>query len=56
MTPTCVSKENKTLYFHIAKTGGSSIAALLRANNLDDGVLSNKYLGLDEKISYLKRS
>jgi hypothetical protein len=52
MTPTCVSKENKTLYFHVAKTGGSSIAALLRANNLDDGVLSNKYLGLDEKISY----
>ena len=52
MTPLCVSKENKTLYFHIAKTGGSSIAALLRANNLDDGVLSNKHLDLSSKVDY----
>ena len=52
MTPLCVSKENKTLYFHIAKTGGSSVAALLRANLLDDGVLSNKHLSLPWKKAY----
>tara|TARA_R110000824_G_scaffold160888_1_gene335853 strand:- start:733 stop:1407 length:675 start_codon:yes stop_codon:yes gene_type:complete len=52
MTPLCVSKESKTLFFHIAKTGGSSVASLLRANNLDDGVLSDKHLSLDDKVSY----
>jgi len=54
MSPLCVSKEHKVLYFHIAKTGGSSVVALLQANSLDDGILSNKTLPVSEKVAYFK--
>ena len=54
MTPLIVSQTYKTLYFHIAKTGGSSIAQLLRENGLDDGVLSNKKESLEIKTVYFK--
>lgn len=52
MTPLTVCKERKILYFHIAKTGGSSIIKLLKNNGLDDGVLSNKHAPYDEKVAY----
>lgn len=42
LTPFVVSKEKKIIYFHIAKTGGSTIAHVLRDAGLDDGVLSSK--------------
>ena len=51
-TSLIISKEHKTLYFHIAKTGGSSIVKLLKNNNLCDGVVNNKNLDLDTKTEY----
>ena len=52
LTPFVISKEKKTLFFHIAKTGGSSIFNLLQKNNLDDGILSDKNLNYNEKVEY----
>jgi hypothetical protein len=54
MSPFVVNKEKKTLYFHIAKTGGSSIHRILRNNGFDDKVLSQKKLLFDEKYEYFK--
>ena len=52
LTPFVISKEKKTLFFHIAKTGGSSIYNLLQKNNLDDSVLTNKKLNYNAKVEY----
>ena len=52
MTPCVVSKTRKTLYLHIAKTGGSSIAKCLIELGLDDGLLSNKNMSANFKKSY----
>lgn len=49
MTPFVVSRKNKTLYLHIAKTGGSSITDMLRAYRLDDKILTNKNLNFEKK-------
>ena len=38
------------MYFHIAKTGGSSIYNLLHKNNLDDCVLSDKKVNYNQKF------
>ena len=54
LPPLTVSKSQKILYFHIAKTGGSSIVKLLKNNGLDDGILSNKTLDLEIKKEYFK--
>lgn len=54
LTPFIVSKSKKVLYFHIAKTGGSTIAKILRGNGYDDGVLSNKKGIYEEKLEYFK--
>jgi hypothetical protein len=50
LTPFVVSRERKVIYFHIAKTGGSSIVHLLQKNGLDDNILSNKKRPFEEKI------
>jgi hypothetical protein len=42
LTPFVASWEKRILYFHIAKTGGSTIVHTLRDNGLDDGILSAK--------------
>ena len=52
--PLVVSKKNKTLYFHIAKTGGSSITKLLRQNNLDDFILTDRNKSDSEKLDYFE--
>jgi len=49
-----VSKKHKTLFFHIAKTGGSSIAHELLYNDFDDNILSNRKIDRDTKLKYLK--
>ena len=54
LTPFVISKEKKVLYFHIAKTGGSTIHRILRENNYDDGVLSNKKGSYSDKLQYFK--
>tara|TARA_R100000808_G_scaffold7892_1_gene22652 strand:+ start:9695 stop:10357 length:663 start_codon:yes stop_codon:yes gene_type:complete len=54
MTPIVISREKKVLYFHIAKTGGSSIAQLLRNNKMDDMVLGNKRGIHEEKVAYFE--
>jgi hypothetical protein len=54
LPPLTVSKSKKILYFHIAKTGGSSIVKLLKNNQLDDGILSNKTLDIERKKEYFK--
>ena len=54
LPPLTVSKEHKVLYFHIAKTGGSSIVELLKNNGLDDGVLSNKRGDYEKKLEYFQ--
>ena len=38
------------MYFHIAKTGGSSIYNLLHKNNLDDCVLSDRKVNYNQKF------
>jgi len=55
MTPFVVSEEKKTLYFHIAKTGGSSITHLLQRNGLNDNILTNKNGSFESKKKYFKR-
>jgi len=54
LTPFVISKEKKIVYFHIAKTGGSTIHNMLRRNRLDDGVLFNKKGNYHEKLEYFK--
>lgn len=49
-----ISKKNKTLFFHIAKTGGSSIAKMLRDNGFDDDVISNRNLPVHIKKQYFE--
>jgi hypothetical protein len=49
-----VCKERKTLYFHIAKTGGSSIDHLLRINRLNDGFLDDRDVSFEDKKSYFQ--
>ena len=50
--PMVISKEKKIIYFHIAKTGGSSIVKLLRENKCDDLVLSNRAVSEKDKFYY----
>ena len=52
LTPFVISKKRKVIFFHIAKTGGSSIYNLLQKNNLDDCILSNKKLDYNAKVEY----
>ena len=52
MSPFVASKARKTLFFHIAKTGGSAIHAILKSKGLDDGVLSQKRGHFRQKIEY----
>jgi len=54
MTPLVVSKSKKTLYLHIAKTGGSSVSKELISQGFDDMVLTNKKLDLDSKLKYFE--
>lgn len=54
MSPFTVCKDKKTLYLHIAKTGGSTIVKILRENGLDDRVLSNKKKNWDVKRPYFE--
>jgi hypothetical protein len=55
MTPFAVSKKRKTLYLHIAKTGGSSIIKILRQNGLDDGILSGKKVPYEKKLEEFEK-
>ena len=55
LTPFVISKKRKVIFFHIAKTGGSSIYNLLQKNNLDDCILSNKKLDYNAKVEYFFR-
>ena len=52
MTPMTVSLEKKVIYLHVAKTGGSSIVRLLKNNDMDDGVLSDKHGSYGKKVAY----
>jgi hypothetical protein len=52
LTPFTISKEKKVIFFHIAKTGGSSIYDLLSKNGFNEGILSNKKLDYDIKVKY----
>jgi hypothetical protein len=54
MTPLVVSKERKTVYLHIAKTGGSSITRDLQSNGFDDGVLTGRQVPIQDKRAYFK--
>tara|TARA_R100000808_G_scaffold24665_1_gene57460 strand:- start:3480 stop:4142 length:663 start_codon:yes stop_codon:yes gene_type:complete len=54
MTPMVVSKEKKTLYLHLPKTGGSSIVRLLQNNEFDDYVLSDKRNSYETKLAYFR--
>lgn len=54
MTPLVVSKEKKTVYLHIAKTGGSSISRELQLNGLDDGVLTGRRVHIQKKLDYFR--
>lgn len=49
-----VSKKHKILFFHIAKTGGSSIAHILQENDYDDNILANRDIDRNTKLKYLK--
>ena len=52
MSPFVANKSRKTLFFHIAKTGGSAIHAILKKKGLDDGILSQKRGHYEEKLNY----
>jgi len=52
LTPFVVCKNRRTLYLHIAKTGGSTVTSMLRKHGLDDHVLTNKRLKFREKVKY----
>lgn len=52
LTPFVVSKEKKILFFHIAKTAGSTVAHVLQSAGLDDGVLSAKGAQIGTKNEY----
>jgi len=52
ISPFIVSREKKVLYFHIAKTGGSSIDALLTKNGLNDHVLDNLHIDYKKRKEY----
>lgn len=54
LTPFVVSRSKKILFFHIGKTGGSTIHHILRKNGLDDGILSDKKGDLFTKRIYFK--
>tara|TARA_R110000824_G_scaffold218435_4_gene405096 strand:+ start:4923 stop:5573 length:651 start_codon:yes stop_codon:yes gene_type:complete len=54
LTPFSVSEERKIIYFHIAKTGGSTIHNILRDSGMDDGILSNKKGNYEEKLEYFR--
>ena len=49
-----VSKKHKTLFFHNAKTGGTSIVNELLYNDFDDNILANNKIDRDTKLKYLK--
>ena len=50
-----VSQEKKVLFFHIAKTGGSSIDFLLKKNGLNDNVLDNVNIDFEERKEYFRQ-
>lgn len=54
MSPFVACKSKKTLFFHIAKTGGSAIHKILREKGLDDGILSQKHGHYEQKLDYFK--
>jgi len=54
LTPFVVSKKRKTLYLHIAKTGGSTVTSILRDNKLDDRVLTAKKRKISEKKKHFQ--
>ncbi len=54
LTPFVLNQEKKILYFHIAKTGGSTITQILRNNGIDERVLTNKKLSYNNKLEYFK--
>ena len=54
MNALVVSKKHKTLFFHIAKTGGSSITHELINNGFDDNILDNRKIDRNHKLKYLK--
>jgi len=54
MTPFVVSEEKKILYFHIAKTGGSSITHLLQRNGLNDNILTSRGGSFESKKKYFE--
>lgn len=54
LTPIVVSKRKKVLYFHIAKTGGSSITKLMNTNGFNDNILTNRKISTQRKIEYFE--
>lgn len=48
------SKAHETLYFHIGKTGGSSIHKALVDNGYDDNILANRSVYYEAKKEYFK--
>ena len=49
-----ISKKYKTIYFHIGKTGGTSITHTLRKYGYDDNIISNRNINIDEKLKYFE--
>ena len=49
-----VSKEKKTIFMHIAKSGGSSIHRWLTDNGYDDGICGNREVAIEEQCLYFE--
>jgi hypothetical protein len=54
LSPFLVSKKKKILFFHIAKTGGSSIDFMIKKNKLNDNILDNVSLDFKKRKEYFK--
>lgn len=49
-----VSKKKKTIFIHIAKSGGSSIHNWLKENGYDDGICGNREVAIEQQCEYFK--
>ena len=49
-----VSKAKRTIFIHIAKSGGSSICKWLLENGYDDKICGNRKVAIEKQIDYFR--